>query len=433
MSKTLLLKKATRIEGNANIQVQVEDGKIRAARFLVHEFRGFETFVTGRRIEYVPQLVSRICGLCSVSHQVASLRAIEQAISLKASPSVEKLRDAIVLGEWIGSHALSYFFLNMPDVVGGNSGIFDLIEQSPQVGAEAFALRKAGLRIVELLGKRSSHPVSLGLGRFLIPPTPAEIEEVQSIARNVRDRTARLIAELAEIYKPLHDIPFPRDIKVNFIAHDSYAAVPEIKVFEPDGRVAYQFAVQDLEENISEMRTDWSLAKIPYLSKMGFPDGIMLVGPLSRSFLGGGFMSDPEVRKFELSSLVSESAEFTLDIYDICRLLEIFWASRRILTLLEGLDSTDNVAEPDLGAVGKGIGILEAPRGLLMHSYVVNQGCVEKMKLLVATQFNNAYINLLITDLAQKNLSDDRLSFEGERLIGRCVRLLDPCLSCATH
>jgi len=433
MSRTVLLKKATRIEGNANIQVEVEEGKIKSARFLVHEFRGFETFLRGRRIEYVPHLVSRICGLCSVAHQVASLRAIEQAVSMDVPESVEKLRDVVVLGEWIGSHALSYFFLNVPDVIGGGSGVFDLMERNPEVATEAFALRRAGLRIVELLGKRSAHPVALGLGRFLVGPTRDELEEVRVIARTVRQKSTSLINTLGKAYKPSSDIPFPQDIKVNFVAYDAASPTPAIRIFGTDHRVTYEFSGEDFEENISEMRADWTLAKIPYLTKLGFPEGIMLVGPLSRTFLAGAFLGDPEVRKFELTSFLEDPESFSLDSHDICRLLEIFWAAGRILHLLDGLNDVPNGCEPDLEAVGKGIGILEAPRGLLVHSYLVNKGCIEKMRLLVATQFNNAYINLLIADLGQRNIVDGELAPEGERLIGRCVRLLDPCLSCATH
>jgi coenzyme F420-reducing hydrogenase alpha subunit len=90
-------------------------------------------------------------------------------------------------------------------------------------------------------------------------------------------------------------------------------------------------------------------------------------------------------------------------------------------------------AEVDLKASGQGIGVLEAPRGILMHSYLVNQGKIERMRLMVATQFNNAYINLLLRDLAEKHLNGDSISPEGEKLVGRCVRIFDPCLSCATH
>ncbi|MEW6570396.1 MAG: nickel-dependent hydrogenase large subunit [Nitrospirota bacterium] len=87
----------------------------------------------------------------------------------------------------------------------------------------------------------------------------------------------------------------------------------------------------------------------------------------------------------------------------------------------------------DFKVSGQGIGVLEAPRGVLVHNYLVNRGLIERARLLVATQFNNAFINLLLRDIAEKNLEGDRISAEGEKLIGRCVRIFDPCLSCATH
>ena len=113
MSKKIVFQKATRIEGNANIQIEIDSGRVNTARFLVHEFRGFEGFLRGIRVENVPHMVSRICGLCSSSHQIASTRAIEDALSVRPPRSVEALRDIILLGEWINSHALSYFFLTM--------------------------------------------------------------------------------------------------------------------------------------------------------------------------------------------------------------------------------------------------------------------------------------------------------------------------------
>lgn len=159
----------------------------------------------------------------------------------------------------------------------------------------------------------------------------------------------------------------------------------------------------------------------------------MLVGPLSRSFLNNGFLSDPEIRAFPISRQLIDRQSITLESFDVCRILEIYWAAKRILALIDVVDLGEAGQKPDFHVNGKGIGVLEAPRGILVHSYLINKGYIEKLRLLVATQFNNAYINLLITDLAQKYLDGDAISPTGEHLIGRCVRLLDPCLSCATH
>lgn len=433
MSKIVLFKKATRIEGNANIHIEIESGRIKAARFLVHEFRGFEKFMSGRRVEYVPHMVSRICGLCSSSHQVASIKAIEDALGVQTPRSIHALREIIVLGEWISSHALSYFFLTMPDFFGASGGIFELMKKNPEIAREAFALRNAGLGIVRLLGKRTSHPVTMGIGRFLSPLRRDDLKEVRRIADEVRTRTFSLIDKVGDIHLNQKSISFPSDQQTNFVTYDCHEGQEAFYVYDRTGQMTSSFTREDFEDNVSEMTTEWTLAKFPYLTKFGFPTRIMLVGPLSRSFLKGGLLDDPELIRVELARRLRDRASLTLECYDACRLLEIYWAAKRILRLSEEIDLSQMKTEVDFNRSGLGVGVLEAPRGILVHSYLINQGCIERMRLLVATQFNNAFINLLLRDLSERHLEGESISNIGEWLIGRCVRIFDPCLSCATH
>ena len=166
MSKTIVLKKATRIEGNADIHIEVENGRAKTTRFMVQDFRGFEKFMQGKRVEFAPHLVSRICGLCCTAHQVAGFKAIENALGVSPTDSVEKLRKVAVLGEWISSHALSYFFLSSPDKVKGTRGIFDLMKKYPEAGEKAFALRKFGNRIVEIVERYTFPNLGRGVSLF---------------------------------------------------------------------------------------------------------------------------------------------------------------------------------------------------------------------------------------------------------------------------
>jgi NAD-reducing hydrogenase large subunit len=194
-----------------------------------------------------------------------------------------------------------------------------------------------------------------------------------------------------------------------------------------------RFSRSEFLNNISELRADWTLAKFPYLTKFGFPAGIILVGPLSRSFLENSALYDPKLQDLDLTNMLKDHTSLTLESYDACRLIEIYWAAQRILTLLDGIDLSKISVDFDPKVSGQGIGVIEAPRGILMHHYLVNQGRIERMRLMVATQFNNSYINLLLRDLAEKYFDGESISQEGENLIGRCVRIFDPCLSCATH
>lgn len=433
MTTKLTLKKATRIEGHADIHIEFDGTRLKSARFQVLEFRGFEKFVSGRRAEWVPHMISRICGLCSTAHQVAGARAIENAIGLEVDVRTRNLREVMVLGEWISSHSLSYFFLTLPDFVGTEGGVFELRKQYPETFDEAFALRRSAMELVQFFGSRETHPVTLAPGRFLCSFDESVLMKGRQTAAALKEKIRTIVSKVSARWQPDKEIEFPEDLKVHFVAYCDSCENNGFFVFDRSGRLVTRFSVAEFEENIAEMRVDWSLSKIPYLQQLGFPDGIMLVGPLSRSFLENGFLADPEIRQFDISKALLERSSITLESYDACRLLEMYWAAKRIETLLDNIAAQKTPPRPDWEAAGQGIGVLEAPRGLLIHTYRVNRGYVDKVRLLVATQFNNAFINLLITDLAQRHSRNGKLTEKGNRLIGRCIRLLDPCLSCATH
>jgi len=433
MKNNLILRKATRIEGNANIHIEFEDDRLKAARFQIYEFRGFEKFVSGRRAEWVPQMISRICGLCSVAHQVAGVRAVEDALGIETDSSTNKLRDILVMAEWISSHSLSYFFLTVPDFVEEKGGVFELQKKYPEIFSEAFELRQAATSIVTLFGKRETHPVTIGLGCFLHPPGEDELSRALDIVAIVKEKLRTIINKVSSQWRLEKAIDFPEDLMVNFVALSNGKEHDDFVVFNRKGQMVTSFSVDEFEENIEEMRVDWSLSKIPYIRTIGFPDGIMLVGPLSRSFLENGFLADSEIRQFSISDNLMNRSNITLESYDICRLLEMLWSAKKIESLLKSIGNFDPPPEPDWSIAGQGLGTLEAPRGLLIHKYLIKNGIVEKVRLLVATQFNNAFINLLITDLAQRHSRNGQITQTGSRLIGRCIRLLDPCLSCATH
>jgi coenzyme F420-reducing hydrogenase alpha subunit len=434
MSSKITLHKATRIEGNADIHVQVRDGRVESARFMVQDFRGFEKMTQGKQVASVPHMVSRICGLCSTAHQVASLGAIEDALGVQVPASVRSLRDIAIWGEWIASHALSYFFLTLPDALGAGRGIFDLVQEYPDVARDAFALRKSGDRIVEIVGKRPVHPVALGVGRFNVPPTPDELDEIRRIASEVQETTHRLIAGLDIVQQRDAQLPFPAGHRVNFLGYGGRPGRERFQVHDRAGGLLEDFDRETFGDRVSEMRVDWSLAKFPYLTELGFPDGILLVGPLSRLYMDEGILDDPDLAGYELTRWLGDPAARSLDSLDECRLLEIAWAARQILKHLDEIDLGQmDAGDVNLEGSGWGIGVVEAPRGTLVHSYAVNRGVMERMRLLVATQFNNAYINLVLQDQAERHVDGDGLSEAGEQIIARCIRVFDPCLTCATH
>jgi NAD-reducing hydrogenase large subunit len=434
MSRKILLQKATRIEGNADIHIEVEDGRIKAARFMVQDFRGFEKFTQGMNAKSVPHTVSRICGLCCTAHQVAGFKALESAMGIAVPDTVKRLRAIALLGETIASHALSYFLLALPDQLGSSDGIFDLMKKHPDAAKEAFWLRKAGNQVLELICKRAVHPTSIGLGEFTVPVNQEDLDEVRDIATNIKGKAAAQIEAIGKDIERTAKISFADKRMTTFLTWDESNGTPAFRVFNRNGKPAGEFSEEDFEDNISEMRVDWSFAKLPYLSSMGFPQGIVLVGPMSRLFGSGSVLDDPDLRGTALASQLSNPEKLYLDDFDSCRLLEIYTCAKSILSHLDNIELPVSPARrADLKISGKGIGVVEAPRGILVHSYLLNQGRMEKMRLYVATQFNNAYINLILKAIAEEHVEKDNITTRGQAMLSKCVRLLDPCLTCATH
>jgi len=434
MSTKILLQKATRIEGNADIHIEIENGTIKTARFMVQDFRGFEKIVFGKQVASVPHIVSRICGLCCTAHQVAGFRAIEDALGIDVPPPVKHLRTIAVLGELIASHALSYFFLSMPDIMKGVSrGIFDLMKQYPEIAKDAFALRKAGNRILEIIGRRPVHSVAMGIASFNVSYTQKDLDEISIIATQVRDISRRLISNKDKRFVKEKHVPFP-DGKINFLTFDRAYEDEPFRIYNRSGETIESFSIDTFNDHISEMRVDWSFAKFPYLTSQGFPQGILLVGPISRIFRKESILTDPELAEFEMARYLIEAKQLFLDDFDICRLLEIFSTAKRILKLLKQIDLSQMAPDDfSLDKSGYGIGVVEAPRGILVHNYTVKRGVMERMRLLVATQINNAFINMVLKDLAEHHIENNGISAKGEELLSRSIRIFDPCLTCATH
>lgn len=440
MSRRILLEPATRIEGSADLHIEIEEGRVTAARFQVQDFRGFERFMQGRRIETAPHTVSRICGLCSASHQVAGYQAIEDALGVEVPPAARALRQAALMGEWIASHAVSYFFLTAPDFLEGEAGLFDLMKSHPEMAVQALALRRAGQEIVQAIGGRSVHPVSFAIGGFIRPPEPEDLATARTAADTALDLARNLVERAGDLPTRDEKIAVPPDQRVNLLAFDQSrdgdgdgGRDGVFRVFDPGGAQTAEFARKDFEDHVAEMRADWSFAKFPYIASAGFPDGIVLVGPVARRRLQDGPAADPEVAAVGAEGGTAVDAVFDLLDYDRCRLAEILWAAKEAVSLLDQAEGDFDRPQFDARKSGRGVGVVEAPRGVLVHNYQLEEGCISQMRLLVATQFNNAFLNLLLKDVAQAHVVDGDLSEEGNRMLGRTVRIFDPCLSCATH
>jgi coenzyme F420-reducing hydrogenase alpha subunit len=419
------LKKATRIEGSADIHIEAGDAGVTAARFMVQDFRGFERFVRGRDVHSAPQLVSRVCGLCSVSHQVAALRAMEAALDVPVTKSTRSLRGIALLGEWVASHAVSSFFLSSA----ADGDVFDRARSGDEDTELALELRVIGQRVVQTVCGRAVHPVSLRIGGMASRPDEDSIVGIQDLC----DRGIEIVTALSASSVREHRVDAFEILPahpVNLVCVEQIDGEPYFAVRDREAQVRNTFQPAEFGEHVREMRADWSLAKFPYLKDLGFPDGIMLVGPLARGLGGRGAAADERVTAVLQAP---DDSKLSLELFAEYRLLELLWSLHKIRDLVDHVDPDDVLAPDTIGGSGVGVGVVEAPRGILVHRYDIEEGVVSGMRMLVATQFNNAFINLVLKDLAQEHVLDGALSEEGSELIGRCIRLMDPCLSCATH
>ena len=272
-------------------------------------------------------------------------------------------------------------------------------------------------------------------GGLSAPPSSDDLHEMVAIARRVAEQARQIISGLDRKQLSEHRVDFPPHSRVNFLCYDENSGPQgHLNVYAPDGTRDDRFDMSTFEEHVSEMRVDWSFAKFPYLSRLGFPDGIFHVGPLSRAFLENSAIHMQELDGYEIIHRARSSRGVHIEYIDVMRLAEILWAATKIKELLQDINLSNFKSTPvNSDESGKGIGVVEAPRGVLIHSYTINRGRIERLKLLVATQFNNPLINLIIKDLAEGHLERGTLTESGQKAIGRCIRLFDPCLTCATH
>ena len=449
--KTVEINPVTRIEGHAKVTIHLaEDGNVREARLHVINFRGFEKFCEGRPFYELPNIMSRICGICPVSHILASAKACDEILSVRIPMSAELLRRLMHMGQIIQSHALSFFFLSSPDFLLGfdyepaKRSIFGLMEKYPEIAKQGIKLRAFGQKIIEYLsGKRvhSSEWVAPGGVR-----TPLAKEKAEKILNGYKDAlviTLNSIYTFKSILEGLSkEIECFGDFSTYYMGLVTSKGELEhydglIRIVDESGKiVADNIDPGRYSDYIGEAAEKWSYMKFPYYKPLGYPKGVYRVGPLARLNIAsrcGTPLADEELREFKRWS--KNGVVQNIMFYHYARLIEILYCMEKVNEFLSEPEIySDNVQAKASVNRYEGIGVIEAPRGTLIHHYKVNKyGLVEWANLIVATEHNNLAFNMAITQVAKKYLSGGRLN---EGLLNRveaAIRALDPCFSCATH
>ena len=451
--KQIVIDPVTRVEGHAKITILIDDsGHVSDARFHVTEFRGFEKFCEGRPFREMPGITARICGICPVSHLLASSKAGDKILSVSIPQAAIKLRRLMNLGQIVQSHALSFFHLSAPDLILGMDSdpakwnVFGLIKADPELARKGIRLRQFGQEIIEHLGGKKIHPawsIPGGVRNGLSEESKKKIIEKLPEAK----KTAKLALDLFKKLLP----NFQREIQIfgNFPSL-FMGMVGEDGLWEHyDGKIRFVDSMGNIiadeldpanyKEYIGEAVESWSYLKFPYYLPMGYPEGIYRVGPLARLNVCekiGTQEADKELSEFkEIAN--GDRAVSSSFYYHWARLIEIIASLEKIEELLSDPDVSSKKLRASAGVNSTiGIAASEAPRGTLFHDYQVDEnGLIQKVNLIIATGQNNIAMNRTIEQIARHFIHSHGTKIP-EGMLNRVeagIRAYDPCLSCSTH
>lgn len=449
MSKTVVIDPVTRIEGHAKISVYLDDaGEVDDVRFHVVEFRGFEKFCEGRPFPEMAGITARICGICPVSHLLASAKTGDKILAVKVPPAGEKLRRLMNLGQITQSHALSFFHLSSPDFLLGwdsdpaKRNVFGLIAADPDLARAGIRLRQFGQTVIELLGARKIHAAWAVPGgvrsplseegrtwiRDRLPESRATTENALNLFKSLLDKFATEVDVFGKFPSLFMGLVGKNGAWEHYDGH--------IRFMDSDGKiVADHLSEDDYLDYLGEAVENWSYLKFPYYKPLGYPDGIYRVGPLARVNICNQFgtpAADKELQEFrDRAGGVATSSFF----YHYARLIEIMGAIERIERLMEDPDIVSGRTRAEAGINSlEGIGVSEAPRGTLFHHYKVDEnGLIQKVNMIIATGQNNLAMNKTVAQIAKHYIHGNEIPEGMLNRVEAGIRAFDPCLSCSTH
>jgi NAD-reducing hydrogenase large subunit len=414
----------------------------------VAEFRGFEKFCEGRPYTEMAGITSRVCGICPVSHLIASVKAGDQIMAVEIPPAAAKLRRLMNLAQIVQSHALSFFHLSSPDLLLGlesppeKRNVFGVAAVNPELARGGIRLRQFGQEIIEALGGKKIHPAWTTPGGVRGPLTDEECQHIRSRIDEVMSTihaAIRLFKSLISNYRDESETfgNFP-SLFMGLVAEDGTWEHYDGRLRLVDSTrqvVADQLDPSRYREFIGEAVESFSYLKSPYYKPLGYPGGMYRVGPLARLNLCermGTPLADREFGEFRSSGSLAQTSSF---YYHYARLIEILAGIERIAQLVDDPDirSADFRARAGVNRL-EGVGCSEAPRGTLFHHYQVDRnGIIQKVNLLIATGQNNLAMNRTVTQIAKRYIHKGQAN---EGILNRLeagIRAFDPCLSCSTH
>jgi F420-non-reducing hydrogenase large subunit len=452
----------TRLEGHGKVEIFCnDDGDVENVYFQVPELRGFEKFCEGRAVEELPQIVTKICGVCPGCHHMASGKAVDAVYGVEPTSAAKKIRELFYMAHFVHSHIAHFYALAAPDFVVGPTAspaernILGVIGKvGVEIGTEVIKQRRLAQEIQALLGGHQTHVVMNvpgGVRKGLTEEQRADIEVKAKGFIEFAQFSLKIFNDVVLANKDYVDIilngPYSLKIhsmglvdennKVNF--YDG-----KVRVVDTNGKELYKYAPADYMDYVEERVEPWTYLKFPYLKKIGWKgfvegqdSGVYQATPLSRLNASDGIATPLAQVEYErmYSTLGGKPVHATLAMH-WARLVELLYAAEHCLELATDPEITSkDLRAPIVKIVGEGVGIVEAQRGTLTHHYWTNdKGIVEKANIIVGTTNNHAAICMSLKKAAQGLIKKGVTVNEGIlNMVEMAFRAYDPCFSCATH
>ena len=448
----------SRVEGHGKVTLLLDEhNRVQQARLHIVEFRGFEKFIEGRPYWEVPVMVQRLCGICPVSHHLAASKAFDRVVgAMPITSSAEKIRRLMHYGQVMQSNALHFFHLSSPDLLFGfdsevnRRNIIGVAESHPDIARKGVLLRKFGQEVIRATAGKRVHgtgSVPGGVNKHVSAGDHAQLKadvgQMRDFAQDAVNIAKQLHAQNPALYDNFGSFP---SSMMSLIGDDGAMELYDgvLRVRDANGKIIVDNACdQNYLELIEEEVRPWTYMKFPYLKQLGPQTGWYRVGPLAR-VQNCDFIATPlaerERREF-IDWGHGEPIHATL-AYHWARMIEVLHTIEVIAELLDDPDllggelMAGDVAKVERDANGEreGIGVIEAPRGTLIHHYRVGEDDLVSMcNLIVSTTHNNQAMNEAVRSVARQYFDGREITEGLLNHIEVAIRAYDPCLSCATH
>ena len=448
--RRVVIEPLSRVEGHGKVSLLLDaDDQIRQVRLHIVEFRGFEKFIQGRPYWEVPVMVQRLCGICPVSHHLAAAKAMDQVVGAhRLTPAAERIRRLMHYGQILQSHALHFFHLASPDLLFGfeaepqRRNIVGVAAEHPEIARQGVLLRKYGQEVIRITAGKRVHGTSAvpggvnkGLSVAERDSLLADIYQIIAWCRDAVHLAQRLYEQNPALYRDFGRIDAH---SLGLVRADGAMDLYDggLRARSLAGETLFDHADPSRYwDHILEEVKPWSYMKFPFFRDLGADTGWYRVGPLTR-VTQCDFIPTPLAERERQAFLAHDdgrAAKATLGFH-WARMIEMLHAAETIKDLLHD----DATLERDLMTQGerqgRGVGVIEAPRGTLIHHYRVDENdMVIRANLIVSTTHNNQAMNETIRAVARKYLNGRKLTEGLLNHIEVAIRAFDPCLSCATH